>query len=459
MLISAAQEGVATMKQKSSLKSLAAAAAVCILAIVVLMSCGGEKAEEAAVVAGAHPVIILALDGLRADALGSYGAPVRTPAFDALATESVRFEWAFAQAPQSQPSLAALFSGLYPTTNGLRVPGDSMADEATTLAEVLSAAGYSTAAFVEGLPGSGDYGLAQGFDSYQTTATPGAASLEWMRAHANENFLLVFAGWSNVALEKVNLLLEDSGQPEGMAQRVAEVLASRATDQPIDFDEEDLEWVRAWYAARIQVIDSMLEGFLAEIRGMGLDNRATLVVLGSNGFALQEHGDLFGESLYNPVARVPVFIRFAAGADVRPVSKVVEVLDLMPTILELTGQPIPAGVQGSSVVPILEGTGQPPYVAFGESPQFGGQRFVTFGGMGMVSGIGGEGAEIFDLNTDPLELENLAGTEADRLGVVIRHLEAWEKMVAVVSLDPELRTEEDLDEDTLKQLKSLGYIQ
>ncbi len=453
------EEGVAKMKQKIFLNSFASSAAVCILAIVVLMSCGGEKAEESAVVAGAHPVIIIALDGLRADALGSYGAPVRTPAFDTLAAESVRFEWAFAQAPQSQPSLAALFSGLYPTTNGLRAPGDSMADEATTLAEVLSTAGYSTAAFVEGPPGSSDYGLAQGFDSYQTSATPGTASIEWMRAHANENFLLVLAGWSNIALEKVDALLEDSGQPEGMAPRVAEVLASRATDQPIEFDEEDLEWVRAWYAARIQVIDSMLEGFFAEIRSLGLDNRATLVVLGSNGFALQEHGDLFGESLYNPVAHVPVFIRFAAGADVRPVAKVVEVVDLMPTILELTGQPIPAGVQGSSVVPILEGAGQPPYVAFGESPQFGGQRFVAFGGMGMVSGIGGEGAELFDLTTDPLELENLAATEADRLGVVIRHLEAWEKMVAVVSLDPELRTEEDLDEDTLKQLKSLGYIQ
>ena len=113
------------------------AIAVCSLAFVLLMSCGGDKAEESGVVAGAHPIIIIALDGLRADALGSYGAPASTPTFDALAAESVRFEWAFAQAPQSQPSLATLFSGLYPTTNGLRAPGDSMADEAQTLAEVL----------------------------------------------------------------------------------------------------------------------------------------------------------------------------------------------------------------------------------------------------------------------------------------------------------------------------------
>lgn len=447
------------MKQKSFLKRLFGAVAVCGLAIVLLMSCGGDKVQESGVVAGAHPIIVIALDGIRADALGCYGALARTPVFDALAAESVRFEWAFAQAPHSQPSLATLFSGLYPTTNGLRAPGDYMADEAETLAEVLKSAGYSTAAFFEGLPGTSDYGLAQGFDSFQTGADPGIEAAEWMRVHANENFLLVLAGWSNLALEQVNALLEGSGQPEGMSQRVAEVLASRTTDQPIDFDDADLEWAHTWYAARIQVIDWMLKGFMNKVRSLGLDDRATLIVLGSNGFALQENGDLFGESLYTSVSRVPLFIRFAAGVDVRSVSKVVEVVDLMPTLLELSGQAVPAGVQGSSLLPILEGAGQPPYAAFGESPQFGGQRFVALGGMGMVSGIAGEGAKIFNLEVDPLQLNDLSETEADKLGVMVRHLVAWEKMVSVTSLDPNLRTEEELDEDTLKQLKSLGYIQ
>jgi arylsulfatase A-like enzyme len=447
------------MKQKSLLKRLAAVAAVSLLAIVVLMSCGGEKAEEGSTVAGAHPVVIIALDGLRADTLGCYGASAATPAFDELAAESIRFEWAFAQAPQSQPSLAALFSGLYPTTNGLRTPGDYMVDEVVTLAEVLKAAGYTTAAFVEGSASTSDYGLAQGFDSYQTVAEPGVGAAEWMRAHGDENFLLVVAGWSNVALEQVSALLEGSGQPEGMDQRVAEVLSSRSTDQPIEFSDEDMEWVRVWNAARVQVIDSLLEKFLAEMRSAGLDNRATLIVLGSNGFALQEHGDLFGESLYAPVSRVPVFIRFAAGSDVRTVPKVIEVVDLMPTVLDLTGQPVPAGVQGASVMPILDGAGRPPYVAFAESPQAGGQRLVAFGGMGMVSGIAGEAAEIYNLMSDPLQLENLSETEADKMEVMLRHLQAWEKMCSVSSLDPNLRTEEDLDEDTLKQLKSLGYIQ
>jgi arylsulfatase A-like enzyme len=434
-------------------------AAVTCVAMILVTSCGGGDGENQGVKAEKVPVIVVAIDGLRADALGCYGAPAATPVFDALAAESVVFEWAFAQAPQLQPSLATLVSGMYPTTNGLRAPGDYMEDEASTLAEVLGAAGFTTAAFVEGGPSDRDYGLAQGFDSYQTSAAPGAAAADWMAAHADENFLLVVGGWSRVALDRVSALLEGSGQPEGMSARVQEVLAARAAGDAVGFDEGDLEWVRAWYSARAQVIDSLVGEFMAEVRALGLDRRAIVVVLGSNGFALQGHGDLFGETLYPVVTQVPLMIRMPGASEVQTVTKVVEVVDLMPTILELTGSAVPTGVQGASLVPILAGAGQPPYVAFAESPQGGGQRFVALGGMAMVSGIAGENAELYDLGLDPAATDNLAGSDSDKLEVMVRHLQAWEKMVAVASLDPQLRAEEELDEDTLKQLKSLGYIQ
>jgi arylsulfatase A-like enzyme len=434
-------------------------AAMGCVALILLASCGGDGGVNQTAKIEAVPVIVVAIDGLRADALGCYGAPAATPVFDALAAESVLFEWAFAQAPQIQPSLATLFSGMYPTTNSLRAPGDSMADDASTLAEVLGAAGYSTAAFIEGEPGDSDYGLAQGFNSYQTSGTPGAAAADWMTAHADENFLLVVGAWSRVALEQVNALLEGSGQPEGMTSRVQEVLASRAAGDPVAFDDGDLQWVRTWYAARVQVIDSLLGAFLKEVRTLGLDRKAIIVVLGSDGFALQEHGDLFGESLYPAVTHVPLMIRLPGARDVQTIAKVVEVVDLMPTLLALTGQPVPAGVQGASLLPILNGVGQPPYVAFAESPQGGGQRFVALGGLALVSGISGKNAELYDLLVDPEATDNLADRESDKLEVMVRHLQAWEKLVAVASLDPQLRAEEELDEDTLKQLKSLGYIQ
>ena len=440
-------------------KTFFSMAAMSCIALILLASCGGDGGGNQVVKAEKVPVIVVAIDGLRADALGAFGAPVATPAFDSIAAESVVFEWAFAQAPQLQPSLATLVSGMYPTTNGLRSPGDYMVDDASTLAEVLGAAGYTTAAFVEGSPSDSDYGLAQGFDSYQTSGAPGVAAADWMAAHAEENFLLVVGGWSRVALEQVNALLEDSGQPEGMTARVQEVMASRASGNAVGFDDADLEWVFAWHAARVQVIDALLGEFMAEVQALGLDRRAIVVVLGSNGFALQEHGDLFGESLYPAVTHVPLMIRMPGARDAQTVNKVVEVVDLMPTLLELTGQPVPVGVQGASLLPILDGVGQPPYVAFAESPQGGGQRFVALGGLAMVSGISGENAELYELATDPAAADDLAVGESDKLEVMVRHLQAWEKMVAVASLDPQLRAEEELDEDTLKQLKSLGYIQ
>jgi arylsulfatase A-like enzyme len=446
------------MKQRAFRNALTTAV-IAIVPVLFLVSCGGDGGEQQNVKTEAVPVIVVAIDGLRADALGCYGAAAATPAFDALAAESLLFEWAFAQAPQIQPSLATLFSGLYPTTNGLRAPGDYMVDESSTLAEVLGAARYTTAAFIEGGASDSDYGLAQGFDSYQTSANPGGAAADWMAANAGENFLLVVGGWSRVALDQVNALLDGSGRPEGMSDRVQEVLASRATGGTAAFDEADLEWARAWYAARVQVIDSRLGAFLQEVRQLGLDQRAIVVVLGSNGFALQEHGDLFGESLYPQVTHVPLMIRLPGGSDVQRISKVVEVVDLMPTILDITGQPVPAGVQGASLVPILDGAGQPPYVAFAESSQGGGQRFIAFGGMAMVSDVAGDEGALFDLGIDPLAADDVAESQGEKVDVMVRHLQAWEKMVAVASLDPQLRTEEDLDEDTLKQLKSLGYIQ
>jgi len=67
--------------------------------------------------------------------------------------------------------------------------------------------------------------------------------------------------------------------------------------------------------------------------------------------------------------------------------------------------------------------------------------------------------ELFHTAADPLELTDLAEAEADKLAKLRGDLEAWTKMVSVASLDPELRTEADLDDETLKQLKSLGYVQ
>ncbi len=431
-----------------------------VLAIVLLLSCGGGTAVEESgerLPAGPHPVVIIAIDGLRADALGVFGAPVATPSFDSLAAESVNFEWAFAQAPEMAPSLASMLSGLYPTSNGLRAPGDFLQAEAVTLAEVLGGPGVATAAFVEGAPGGSDYGLAQGFDSYQVVSNPGLDGRSWMSEHAEEDFVLLIAGWGSGALDEIEVLLGAENAVD--KERVNEVLASRDGDNPLLFSDDEMVRIRAWYDARVQLIDAFIGEFVNEFKAVGLDKRATLVVVGSNGFALQEHGDLFGETLYAPVTHVPMMIRLPGGRMAGANSKVVEIVDLMPTLIELSGAEFPAGVQGASLVPVINGTATPPYVAFGESQTGAGQRYVALAGFrAVVTGEQGT-VEFFNTAADPLELSDIAENEPDKLAKLSGDLEAWSKMVAATSLDPELRTDAALDDETLKQLKSLGYVQ
>jgi len=431
-----------------------------VVAVVLFLSCGGGTAvEETAggLPAAPHPVVIIAVDGLRADALGAYGAPAATPAFDALAAESVRFEWAFAQAPEMMPSLAAMLSGMYPTTNGLRSPGDVLQTDAVTMAEIAGGAGMTSAAFVEGAPGGADFGLAQGFGSYQVVQSPGMDGMAWMDQHAAEDFLLLIAGWGSAALDDVGEVLGEEQAISG--ERVIEVLVSRDGDDPQLFNEDELARVRDWYAARIQLIDAFIGEFMAAFEAAGLDERATLVVLGSNGFALQEHRDLFGETVYAPVTRVPMMVRLPGGQVAGVNNKVVEVMDFMPTLADLVGAELPAGVQGASLIPVIEGTSNPPYIAFGEDTGSGGQKFVALAGYRAVATGEEEAMELFHTAGDPLELEDVSEAEADKLAKLVGDLGAWSKMVTATSLDPELRTEAELDDETLNQLKSLGYIQ
>ncbi|HET8648131.1 MAG TPA: sulfatase-like hydrolase/transferase, partial [Vicinamibacteria bacterium] len=138
-------------------------------------------------------VVFIVIDTLRADAVGAYGSPRPTsPNLDALAARSLVFERAFASAPWTLPSVATLFTGTYPSLHGqtecegpqAQLPGDLL-----TLAEVLGAAGYDTAAFSAHPWVSPPFGLGQGFaeGAFHVFGVPGGdaqvtqAATAWLR--------------------------------------------------------------------------------------------------------------------------------------------------------------------------------------------------------------------------------------------------------------------------------------
>jgi len=439
---------------------------------VLPLACSGPTVVE--MPSQPHPLIVLALDGLRADHLGCYGYGRDTsPSLDALAQESVRFEWAFAQAPSVAPSLASILTGLYPTTHALVGEGDRLRDEALTLAEALAAHGLVTAAFVDGVEVDSGRGFAQKFAHFFNgdgagLEEIGPRAIRWLRKHAEEEFLLLIHASDltvpyTPAAEYRELFLAGPEPPsegfEASAEQLEAVRRSLDSEEPQPLPANDLEFAKALYDAEIRTVDAWIGQFLEVFRELGLDQRATLAVVSTHGQEFQEHGAVLAGRLYSTVTRVPLVIRLPHAQKARSIGKIVETIDLMPTLLELAGAPVAAEIQGSSLVPLVLDAGKPPYVAFGETPQFGERRFVALGGYRMLFSRDSEEAELYHLAEDPLELNDLAAAEANRVAVLRDHLAAWEKMVAAASLDPEKRTEEALDDDTLERLKSLGYIQ
>ncbi len=142
---------------------------VCATALLVLASCrsANQKRTEEAAPLRRMNLVLVTIDTLRADRLGCYGANVETPHLDKLAQRGVLFENAIAQAPLTAPSHASMFTGLYPAVHKVRDTGGFiLPSQHTTLAEVLQAHGWDTAAFVGASVLKQRFGFNQGFAVY-----------------------------------------------------------------------------------------------------------------------------------------------------------------------------------------------------------------------------------------------------------------------------------------------------
>ena len=351
--------------------------------------------------AGERPradVIIILLDTLRQDHLSFFGYPRATsPHIDRLLSESYVFAQAYTPSNKTIPSIASLFTGLYPTSCGVRGPFEAIPTEAPTLAEHFRSYGYRTAAFIANLIVTPQGGFAQGFETYFPRSAPWwthrrRTALEQIAQRARKLPDTKHAWRINRAFFD---WLEDRdtvGEPlfaylhymephspyapghEDLAA-VAPAAPPGPTVPPLFHDYSDSEVCIDWecLATPVTVAEQPLAGMVARYDGeihacdrhlgrlferlgeRGLLDRAHLLFLTDHGEQFGEHGGWYhGHAIYDELVRSPMAYRPPGGlAPGVVIERPVAMLDLLRTLLELLELEIPPLHQGRAIPELL----------------------------------------------------------------------------------------------------------
>src|SRR4051794_6284054 len=360
-------------------------------------------------------VLLVTIDTLRADALGCYGGPAATPALDRLAADGLRFEFAHAHAVTTLPSHASILTGSYPFQHGIRDnSGYRLAPESRTIATLLGQAGYATAAFVAAFPLHSRFGLNQGFgvydDRFGDTRAPDEFAMPERPAPAV------------VALARSWLAQRSAGSSGGPWFVWVHVFDPHAPYRPPA--PYDAQYASRPYFGEVAAVDAALAPLFDGLRAA---SQPTLVVVtGDHGEALGDHGEMtHGLFAYESTLRVPLIIAEiggssatdAAGVRPQPDRAPARHVDILPTILEAAGQPLPADLPGRSLLTAAERTdvtARPSY--------FEAMSAMLNRGWAPLSGVLVDRekyidvpiAERYDLAADPIEQVNLAGKAAAR---------------------------------------------
>ncbi len=284
--------------------------------------------------------LLITLDTTRRDVLTPYRAPAAvTPRLNRLAQESVVYDYAYTVAPLTTPAHASMLTGLYPPRHGVRLNGSqALPDEAVTVAELAADSGRDTAAFVASAVLHRGFGLAQGFDVYQSPQR----SAE-QRADA-------YAEWTG----------------DQVVAKAVDWLQGRDSSRPFFL------WVHLWdphapyqpparfadkirgnaYAAEVAAADDAVGVLLDSLEDLQLLQRCTVVVVSDHGEAFGEHGERSHAAFcYDTTMRVPFLLRSPpGGATPRRSTEVVTVADVAPTLMTALDLPVPSTLDGRSLL-------------------------------------------------------------------------------------------------------------
>ncbi len=435
---------------------------------------------------GPRGLLLLSIDTLRADHLSSYGHPFDTAPFveRELARAGVLFEHTMASATTTGPAHMTMFTSLQPLVHGLTDRPSPRPPAPVTLAELLRAHGLRTGAVTEDGPLHAGWGFGRGFESYAENVSPNlmlpegqisdtlAKGEAWLRANAHRPFFLFLHTFQvhfpyRPPEAYAGLFTGEEPPPPGLPPAY----------DPTLYDRE------------IRYVDDSLHSLFRTLAELGLLEHTVVVFTSDHGEEFLEHGFLgHGAHLHPEVLDVPLIVRGPGLARGRRIRAPVAHVDLMPTLLELLGAPVPAGLMGRSLVPLLRsgsetpaGPARPLYseawypVATGpdgvtsrvEQPSFS----VRSGDRKLVQlhGPAGPAYRYFDLARDPGERTDRYAELADEAADLRALLDAYparandlravaEQVRARFDANGATEAEPAIDPAVREKLRALGYV-
>ncbi len=436
---------------KRPLIIVAAAVAVAAVAAVALILVRRGAPDFARFRGGRDlNVILITLDTTRADRLGCYGfRNIETPTIDLFAKRGVRFERCYAQTPLTLPSHTTLMTGTLPLFHGVRDNGGFVVpSQLKTMAELFKDKGYATGAFIAAYVLDSKWGLDQGFDTYFDKFDLGKfkrISLGTVQRPANE-----------VMAEALPWLEKNKGGKFFAWLHLYDPHSPYEPPPPYD-----KMYAAHPYLGEIAFADSQIRRLWDLLAANGLDRNTVIVFAGDHGESLGEHSEQsHGFFVYQGAIHVALIV-------VSPFSKfqgivspeVASLADVLPTVCEMTGLPVPAEVQGHSLLPAFTGRRRiAPAPAYSETyyPRF------HYGWSDLKSVqderyklILAPVPELYDVVADPLEEKNLVYLEKAVYERFSAEAESFIRRSGQNAYETDLSK---VDEETREKLSALGYV-
>ena len=433
-------------------------------------------------------VVLVTIESLRTDHVSAHAGPrPTTPGLDRLASEGVVYTDAHSVTSWTLSSHASLFTGLYPSAHQTVSPLGRLDDSYTTLAEVLRDAGYQCAGVVSGPFLRRAHNLHQGFEFYDDS--PAAEThpeahhqvtsprmTEGLRRFLEEERdparpLFLFAYFWDPHYDYIPPAPHDAAFVEpGMQPVDLRMYEGRDVVNPRT-PPAQLAWVEAQYDGEILWTDGHVGALFDALRAADLWDRALVIVTSDHGEEFFDHGQKgHKNNLYAETVHVPLVVKYPGGHERGRDDRLASLVDVLPTVLEVTGARTDAPLQGRSLLgpPPLERTifhelHSTWYVVRPQqAPEKIEQRWaaVRRGDFKLIA-VPDEGrVELYDVSADPRERVDLSASRAERVATLTRVLAGYRSSAReLAAAHPADAPEADLDPEMVERLRALGYLQ